>query len=663
MTEDHDHSSQRVTRPKLQIMDWNNPSSHHTQPKAVEEDISPQSRGEGTVDTQVSPVETEVPSSSARDKGDVGDSFQRYYQLHGHNVFPSSISSAPGSAVVQHAVSSTSGSVVSSAAASPVSAFAFTSSTNTTAEASIPVPHKGWGELFDENGYATHRLGQVLRGLAKYMIEEYPPKNSLVITPDKLGLFYSNYRLDSEVFPFHDIFKSKAKDANDRISDFYSDLDCEHHLVHEARYKPLVPALTPAGFAQYITLCILAYPNEESRRLEKIVQDVDLTADDGTSDRLPKSITRSFLPAKHDANSRKLLYSAIDDLVEDMKLSAAGGGGPAGLQPATVDKRVIASSTRHNRRKYVPPMLHTIGDELSHQGYDSKTGRKRFTPGALHTIGDESSRERRQEKDQEQERDRDREPDRRTSSAFNPNQGPPSDSKPVRHRHDDYDYVPPIDLKVPPDRLAARPGQSRTQSYPHSHSYYHHHHRNSFSQPSTPSANSAMQPPPPMGARGSVSSIPPPPPLANRSPVLRALSSSVPDVRTSSPSSTVIFTPSTFSSASVSPSLDHGTGQVHREPSTAMTSEEKWSSSAAVGGFSEVSNAHWTSGGGAVMSPGIGTGLEKRLERQQLLREREKRRDMGGGEGDRGPTWEEFLRSQKAGAGTRGFGGGCHGAY
>ncbi|MBE3045084.1 hypothetical protein IMZ48_21525 [Candidatus Bathyarchaeota archaeon] len=38
---------------------------------------------------------------------------------------------------------------------------------------------KCWGELFDANGKATKRLGQVLRGLASYLVSSPGPPSSL----------------------------------------------------------------------------------------------------------------------------------------------------------------------------------------------------------------------------------------------------------------------------------------------------------------------------------------------------------------------------------------------------------------------------------------------------------------------------------------------------
>lgn len=56
----------------------------------------------------------------------------------------------------------------------------------------------------------------------------------------------------------------------------------------------VVPSLTPVGFAYWMTLMILAYPDEEWRRLQKVVEAMPIDADgdkvDGKPERLPKQI-------------------------------------------------------------------------------------------------------------------------------------------------------------------------------------------------------------------------------------------------------------------------------------------------------------------------------------------------------------------------------------
>jgi hypothetical protein len=86
------------------------------------------------------------------------------------------------------------------------------------------------------------------------------------------------------------IFKSGTDDA---LSELYKDLSCQHHLVQEENHRsPVIPGLTAVGFAHWMTKWILAYPEEEAIRLEKVVLSLPIDADgppvDGKAERLPK---------------------------------------------------------------------------------------------------------------------------------------------------------------------------------------------------------------------------------------------------------------------------------------------------------------------------------------------------------------------------------------
>ncbi|KAI1175761.1 hypothetical protein F4777DRAFT_578724 [Nemania sp. FL0916] len=321
-------------------------------------------------------------------------------------------------------------------------------------------PTPEWGVMFDGNGFATARCEQVLRGLGRYLVEEFLPRGEAVIIPEKLGLLYSRFRIEREIYPFEDIFHGLPRREpsinsgtssgsnglatyHNRIGDFFTDLDCEYYLVppphttsaatfpppssplsspsisssptalvsspsspmfprsssyttfrpmanhppivslHQQQQhqpplrprprscaRPSVPALTLAGFAQFFTICILAHPDEEAMRLDKIARElalyvhvpVDITGGPaGTfaatatatsvpsspvathgappwpspsptsstgfmgggglvtrGEKLPRQFSRNLLPVAPDAKSRKLLAAAVDDLLCDL---------------------------------------------------------------------------------------------------------------------------------------------------------------------------------------------------------------------------------------------------------------------------------------------------------------------------------------------------------
>ncbi|KAF9775838.1 hypothetical protein IL306_006030 [Fusarium sp. DS 682] len=159
-----------------------------------------------------------------------------------------------------------------------------------------------WGTLFDDKGEPTKRLGQVLRGIANYLIAEYSPHNSLVVTPEKLNAFYLEYKLDSETFPFQQTL--------------YQHLRCENHLIQRRPGgMPHIPSLTPAGFERWMTCQIRAFPDQEAKRLNHIMTDLPITADgvlvDDKPERLPKQISRHLLPATRHRETHDLVVDAI----------------------------------------------------------------------------------------------------------------------------------------------------------------------------------------------------------------------------------------------------------------------------------------------------------------------------------------------------------------
>lgn len=196
-----------------------------------------------------------------------------------------------------------------------------------------------------------------------------------------------------------DIFSSEAPDMYGRVADFLLYMKCQHHLVQKNEHsRPLVPALTVIGFAQYYMSCILAYPDTEFRRLDRIVADVPsivVVVGGGVKEGgppppevLPKVVRRDQLPPGADAKSKQLLDGAFEDLMYELDLLPPvpkKEPPPPPHHPQTnavmipaasvhtktavaVEKADSSSALGHSRsltrRKYVQPtLLHTIGDD------------------------------------------------------------------------------------------------------------------------------------------------------------------------------------------------------------------------------------------------------------------------------------------------------------
>jgi hypothetical protein len=475
------------------------------------------------------------------------------------------------------------------------------------------------------------------------------------------------YRTESDAYPFsgklsrdarqwpqanasliEEIFTSKSKDAIDCLADLYDDLECQYHLVQkDPRSRPRIPALTPFGFAQYFTICIRAYPDEEFRRLEKIVSEMPLITDDAAPDgqleRLPRTIIRDCLPAKYDLKNRKIFDSAIDDLMYDLKLQPSGSRPPIS-RPTSLEKRGPGSA-HSNRRRYTPAALHTIGDESVVEEYTPKAESKRLVPGSVQTGGDMGAGE---GYEGSYEWERRQEHDRGVPLVSMKEGGAKLNPRPD-------DYVPPSDANLPVDRFP-KPNlssnfSSRSQSF-----------SSSFSQSSTPSA---VLPPPPVGSRASIasnSSFSRRP----RSPQRRGYSASVPDVNMGS----------TWSSAATmntsgSPSLEYGTvtNTTHQRDPTADRRTGNGIDERAMVLAESPQELQWALTGmglpggantGSITSSGPGP--DRKPERQQSRHRRSvpstTTEDLVV-EDDGGLTWGEYLKSQKAG--KRGSGGSTSG--
>lgn len=69
-----------------------------------------------------------------------------------------------------------------------------------TSKVELSIIDQKWGRLFDNKGTPTKRLGQFLRGLANYIIRDFQPKESIVVTPAKMATLYAYPRVYFPLF-------------------------------------------------------------------------------------------------------------------------------------------------------------------------------------------------------------------------------------------------------------------------------------------------------------------------------------------------------------------------------------------------------------------------------------------------------------------------------
>lgn len=165
---------------------------------------------------------------------------------------------------------------------------------STGVDAEATTLEKIWQPLFD-NGNPTMRLGQFLRGLAIHLIDDYEPKGSHVVTPQKMMRFLDETRVADEHYPWETIFGGKMSSAS--LSTMYRKLLCQHHFVQNQLHEvPSIPALTPIGFEAFMTCLIQAHPDTEFERLSKAVMNMPISNADNLAERFPKELSRRLLP-------------------------------------------------------------------------------------------------------------------------------------------------------------------------------------------------------------------------------------------------------------------------------------------------------------------------------------------------------------------------------
>ncbi|EEH35231.1 hypothetical protein PAAG_06278 [Paracoccidioides lutzii Pb01] len=167
---------------------------------------------------------------------------------------------------------------------------------------------KIWGQLFDREGNPTAKLGQLLRGIAVHLIEEYSPRNSLVVTPAKMQKYYEEMNVLEDSYPWRDIFD----DQTSNISRLYREVRAEHHLVQDSLdSKPEIPGLTPCGFERWATLMIQTHPDQEFARLQRTVRKMPISNPNNRKERFPKEISRRLFPRSADYTLREYLERHI----------------------------------------------------------------------------------------------------------------------------------------------------------------------------------------------------------------------------------------------------------------------------------------------------------------------------------------------------------------
>ncbi|GJN73379.1 hypothetical protein PLICBS_007457 [Purpureocillium lilacinum] len=185
-----------------------------------------------------------------------------------------------------------------------------------------------WGRLFTGSGEPTVRLRQILYGLANYINDEFEPRGSTLITPDKLYSFYRRFRLEKELYPFQRIFDTYSRKSLQSLKCLYQDLRCDYYLLHgssdprDRGYHQDIPGLTTDGFADWMANFMQATPDIEARRLTRVTASLPIEVPPVGSarpssrhhhppERLPRQLSRHLFPARPHERLRQRVSNSV----------------------------------------------------------------------------------------------------------------------------------------------------------------------------------------------------------------------------------------------------------------------------------------------------------------------------------------------------------------
>ncbi|KAJ5899302.1 hypothetical protein N7495_004046 [Penicillium taxi] len=231
-----------------------------------------------------------------------------------------------------------------------------------------------WGKLFEDD-IPTKRLGQFLRGVAFHLIEDYPPGNTLVITPAKLQKFYEETGISWDPYPWQDMFD----DRTSSISRLFREVKAEHHLVQldDLKERPDTPGLTPKGFEKWASLMIQAHPDREHERLQKAVLNMPISNPDDRKERFPKELPRRLFPEVADLKLR--------EEIEDYIMKHCG----VDLPYITDEERSKASRPKKSSNKTSSPPTATAGTSSTARERSYERGRPPATPSPASVVDEE----------------------------------------------------------------------------------------------------------------------------------------------------------------------------------------------------------------------------------------------------------------------------------
>ncbi|KAL7268964.1 hypothetical protein RUND412_008391 [Rhizina undulata] len=187
-----------------------------------------------------------------------------------------------------------------------------------------------WGRLVEVGSEGsgkepkpTPALTNLFKDIAAYVIKKVPPEDSIVITPDKMDEFYAANKVHNELqgWEWQGFFRGRSSAS---LASVYRALNCEHFYVpppsgHPGSFseKPCIPALTPRGFETWMFTQLMAYPDREAVRIQKILDFWPISNSSG--ERYRKLIPRRCFPDKEDPVIRSGWWRVYGEIPPDLE--------------------------------------------------------------------------------------------------------------------------------------------------------------------------------------------------------------------------------------------------------------------------------------------------------------------------------------------------------
>lgn len=140
-------------------------------------------------------------------------------------------------------------------------------------------------------------------------------------------------------------------------------MECHHHLISRSKapYEaPNLPALTPRGFASFMTILILASPDNEFERLAATLREYPIANADERKERWPKELSRRLLPR----TSYEMAKRRLNDALSKVGILTKPSYIPPSLSTAYPSSQPNYSSSAPSSYQGPPPIAKTNSREI-----------------------------------------------------------------------------------------------------------------------------------------------------------------------------------------------------------------------------------------------------------------------------------------------------------